>query len=310
MKSKRFLIVVVLMVVFSMLMSGCYLWDEVNPNETGVEIVGGQISEYCKMPGVHTSWQYRADLRHIKGDTLTFEFQDPSVATKDTQIMGVTLTIQAKRKIDCESAKDFIINWPSLLNDDALVQAILATAGEATKNGTRGFTFNELLSDRNGLANAITEALIEDAGKYNVGIVNVIVKDVQIDPEYQDILKEKAELTAQIEMANRRKDLITANAEADVLEQESEKLVLDAQLLREQAQTSVQVEIAQREGEVVAAQWNVYIENEKAFELRKLELLGNVVGDNDKMWFIPQGFDLTTVLLQGDPLVGGGNGGE
>lgn len=286
---------VILLSILSLVLAGCFLNDDVKTDQTGVIVDGGKIKS-CEGPGVYTDWGYFADLREVSNATLTFEVTDPEVATQDSQLVGISVTIQARRNNDCESLTNLLTNWPALTADDQLIAVISATANEAMKVGTRQFTLTQLLDDRNGLATAIREALEADAEKYSTTIINVSIKNVALDPKYAEVLQQKALLTAQIEAALRQQDLIVQQAANDKVAQEQKTLVLLAQLETEKAQTAVQVEIATRAGKVVEAANNVYLINPAAFELEKLARLKEVLGDKAVIYFVDENTDLTLLL--------------
>ena len=288
-------LIVIPLLVLSLILAGCFINDDVATDQTGVVVDGGEIKS-CEGPGVYTNWNYFADLREVSNATLTFEVADPEVATQDSQLVGISVTIQARRNNDCESLTNLLTNWPALTADDQLIAVISATANEAMKVGTRQFTLTELLDDRNGLSTAIKEALEADAGKYSTTIVNVSIKNVALDPKYAEVLQQKALLTAQIEAALREQDLIKQQAANDTLAQEQKTLVLLAQLDTEKAQTAVQVEIATRAGKVVEAANNVYLINPAAFELERLTRLKEVLGDKAVIYFVNEKTDLTLLL--------------
>jgi|WetSurSiteA1Bulk_404760.scaffolds.fasta_scaffold00361_8 hypothetical protein len=280
------------LLVVGLLLSGCYINEEVDANEIGVKMNAGRI-EACVGPGVHTAWGWFDDLKQISSATVKVNVGDPEVATQDNQLVGVEITIQARRMTDCDSARNILTNWNALVDDQALVDTIDATAREGIKVGTRSFTLTQLLDDRNSLAQKIEESLVGDANLYSVMIVNVIVNNIAIDPSYAEQLKEKALLTAQIETELRRQDLIKQTASNNILEQERRTAVLQEQVKAEQAQTNVQMEIANRAGKMIAAENQVYITNSYAFDLEKLRLMKEILGDKSTFYFIPEGTDIT-----------------
>lgn len=278
------------------ILTACYFNDDVAPEQVGVQMDRNRILN-CVGPGVYTEWGYFEDLREVSANTVTFSVQDPEVATSDNQLVGVAITIQARRQTnDCDAIKTMITNWPGLLHDDQLISTMTATAREAIKNGTRGFTLSMLLNDRNGLANAIADQLKLDARKYSTDVVNVTIENIALDPAYAKALQEKAQYTAEIDKELRRQDLVRQMAETNRLEQEQLTEVLKAQKVREEAQTAIDVEIARREGLKVTESNKVYELNEQAFKLRSLELLAKIFGDKAVMWFIPEGTDLNLIL--------------
>lgn len=286
---------VFLFMILSVALTGCFLNDDVQTDQSGVIVDGGKIKS-CEGPGIYTDWNFFTDLREVSNATLTFEVADPQIATKDSQLVGISVTIQARRDSDCDSLTNLLTNWPALTADDPLIAVISATANEAMKVGTRQFTLTQLLDDRNGLSTAIKDALEIDAAKYSTTIINVSIKNVDLDPKYAEVLQQKALLTAQIEAALREQDLIKQQAANDTLAQEQKTLVLLAQLDTEKAQTAVQVEIATRAGKVVEAANNVYLINPAAFELERLNRLKEVLGDKAVIYFVNENTDLTLLL--------------
>jgi uncharacterized membrane protein YqiK len=288
----------VLLLIVGLLLSGCYINEEVDANEVGIKMYAGEIKS-CVGPGVHTEIGWFADLKQISSATVKLNVGDPEVATQDNQLVGVEITIQARRLTDCDSARNILTNWPALVDDQALMDTVDATAREGIKVGTRSFTLTQLLDDRNSLATKIQESLEGDAGVYSVEIVNVIVNNIAIDPSYAEQLKTKALLTAQIETELRRQDLIKQTASNNILEQERRTAVLGETVKAEQAQTAVQLEIATRAGKMIAAENQVYVTNQYAFELEKLRLLKDILGDKATFYFIPEGTDITMLWNPG-----------
>lgn len=294
---------ILLVLMLSVLLTGCYWNDEIATNQVGVKLDENKIEEIVG-PGVYSEVAcFWCDLKSMNIDTLTFSVEDPEVLTKDNQPVGVKITIQARRKSDDASVKNIFTNWSSLVDDVSLVNTISATAREGMKNGTRGFTLAGLLDDRDELAIAIQDALEEDVDKYSVEIINVTVENIAVSQAYADILAQTANITAQTNQEKRRQDLINQQASNDILAQEQRVKVAEAQLLAEQAETDVQVEIAQREGEKIAAAYQVYLDNPAAYQLEQLTRLKDVIGVGT-VYFIPQGSDLTTFFLpNGTPII-------
>ena len=299
-------IVKVLAIVLGLLsLTGCIFQDEIATNQMGVKLYKNEIQDVWG-PGVYTeAGCFYCDLKTVNTDTLTFSVEDPEVLTADNQAISVKVTLQARRKSDDESIENLFTKWSSLTNDENLIKTISATAREGMKVGTRKFTLTALLNERSGstdsegnvvgLAEEIRKAIEEDAAKYGVELINVTVENIGASAEYMAILGQTANLNAEIDRAKREQELIKQQAANDVLEQEQRVSVAQTKLLAEQAETDVQVEIARREGEIIAAQNSVYLTNDRAYELRRLELLQKVLGD--KTVFLPS--DVVLQLLNG-----------
>jgi len=286
---------IVIVMVLAFLLSGCYINKEVSPSEVGIQLVRNKIQD-CTGAGVFTGWGLWDDLRVVSMNTLTFKVTDPEVATADNQLVGIEITIQARRNGDCDSVKNLLTNWSTLTNDESLTNVITATALEGIKVGTRQFTLAQLLDDRNGLSGKISEGIEQDAAKYSTGIINVTVSNIALAPEYSKMMQDKALLTAEIDLELRRQDVIKQKASNDRLEQDQRAAVLAQKLFAEQAQTAVDVEIASREGKKVAANYQVYLDNPAAYQLALLDRYGTIFGDKSVFYFLPTGTDMTMLF--------------
>ncbi len=284
------------------LLSGCVFQDEVATNQKGVLLYKNGIQNVVGS-GVYTQWFcVYCDLKVTNVDTLTFTVEDPEVLTKDNQAVEVKITIQARRKADDASVKNIFTNWSSLASDEALISTISSTAREGLKVGVRKFTLTQLLDERSGgttglgLAQEILTAIQADADNYSAELINITVENIGPSKEYMAILAQTANLNAEIDKAKREQELINQKALNSVLEQEKRVEIANAQVLAEQAQTEVLVEIAERQNEVTAAQNKVYETNAQAFELERLRLLKEVLGDKSVIYYLPS--DATLTLLQ------------
>lgn len=80
---------------------------------------------------------------------------------------------------------------------------------------------------------------------------------------------------------------------------EQKTLQLDQQVLQEQKQTQVSMEIARRTNQVAQEENRVYDLSPQAYHLERLKRLKDVVGDKVKVYFIPEGTDLS-IFLSGE----------
>jgi hypothetical protein len=278
------------------LTTGCYLNEPVATNEVAAQRDGGRITG-CLGPGVYTDFGLFTDLSPINSTALTLVVGDKEVATKDTQLVGIDINIQVNRKTDCESVRNMLTNWSNLARDDRrLEETISNIVGQGIKVAVRGFTLEELLDDRDGLASAIRKDLEVEAGKFSVQVLSVGVKNVSLDPAYSKVLNEKALLTAQIDAERRRQDLIRQQSANLQLDQDQKVLVLQKQLLAEKAKTEVDLEVATRDSRVTATKYQVFANNPAALELERLRLLPDVLGDKSVVYLVPQGTSLNLIL--------------
>jgi uncharacterized membrane protein YqiK len=284
-----------LFLALPLFLAGCYWNADVEPDQVGVKISRNAIQN-CVAPGVYTDMGWFSELKSISRGTVTFQVQDPEVATKDNQAIGLSVTIQARRSEDCDAVTNLLTNWPALTDDQALMDTISATAREAMKNGVRAQTLNQLLDDRNGLADGIRSSLENDASRYNVYIVNVTIENVAPAAEWLAIQQQKANLAAETDKERQRQELIRQQGANDQLDQEQRTLVYLKQLDTEKAKTDVEVEIAKREGEKTAAAQQVYVDNPQAYNLKYLELMAKVIGDKATIWFLDPNMQLNTLF--------------
>lgn len=290
--STKFVFVIL---AISLLLTGCYWNDVAQPNQMAVQLDEGAIKNVAGPGGKYTDWGMFSDLLLVNVDTLTFSVEDPEVLTSDNQAVGVRITIQARRKNGREDITNLVTNWYSLTSDENLQNTISATAREAMKNGVRGYTLAQLLDDRNGLATAIKDQLIQDAANYSADIVNVTIENVAPSAEYMKILSDKANLTAETAKELERQKLIQQTASNNILQAQKDAEVKKAQLDAEKAKTAVEIEIAKREGAKTAAAQEVYIQNPQAFALEQLRLLDQIF-DGSEVYYIPEGTDLTSIF--------------
>jgi len=293
---KSLLSLFVFFLLAATLLSGCYWNETVGTSFIAVETDSAKPTQ-CKGPGLHSGDSFFDDLVPIGMGTLTFDVEDPEVATKDNQLVGVRITVQARRSSECPELMDMLTRWPSLLNDDSLKTTISSTALEGIKNGVRLYTLDGLLTDRNGMADTILEQLQLDAAEYNTEIINVTVSNIALNAAYVEQLNLNAQYTAQIEGLRKQQEQIAIQGETDRIQQEQTALVYEAQLAAEEAKTAVEVEIAEREGKKTAAAQQVYADNPQAFHLKELELLQDVVGEGT-VYFVPDLNTLTLLLTQ------------
>lgn len=282
--------VMLILVILSIVLTGCYWNSEVEANQMAVTLDKNEIQKVVG-PGVYTDTGWWADIMTINVDTLTFPVEDPEVLTSDNQAVGVKITIQARRQNTDEALRNLVTNWSALTNDNNLINTISATAREGLKNGVRGFTLPQLLNDRNGLADAIRSQLETDVAKYSAEIINVTIENVSVDPGYMKTLNETAQFKAEIDKEKQRQELIKQQTQTSILASEQQTLAALAQLEAEKAKTEVELEIARRAGEIVEAANQVYLNNPAALRLEELSRLAHIFGEKT-IFFIPSDSNL------------------
>lgn len=139
-----------------------------------------------------------------------------------------------------------------------------------------------------------TQSMIDAANMYRVNIIPLLtynplhtfqVMNISVDPQYQAKLQEKSTAAIEIELA------------------EQKAAQLEKQLEQEQAQTEIDLEKARRANLVAEEEAKVYETSKEAYELKRLELMKDRLGESDKVYFIPEGADITLFLGTDKPVV-------
>jgi len=73
-------------------------------------------------------------------------------------------------------------------------------------------------------------------------------------------------------------------------------LMEQVQVNQERAETDIEIEKARRVNLVAEEKAKVYEQSDRAYELERLRLLQGVIGSTDKVYFVPEGADLTLIL--------------
>lgn len=128
---------------------------------------------------------------------------------------------------------------------------------------------------------AILSPVLESRG---LELLNFNVMNIAVDPQYQAKLQEKSTAAIEIELA----------------EQKAKQL--EKQLEQEKAQTEIDLEKARRANLVAEEEAKVYQESAEAYELKRLELMQGLLDESDKVYFIPEGADITLFLGDGKAL--------
>lgn len=273
-----------LLLVTVFALSGCY-FTNVESSEVGIETSRGSITD-IKAPGGHQSINPFAQLTLMDVSAKTFEWDDPDLVTRDKQPIGVAIAVTFARKRDSESVRLMWERYRSeATSDEALSQQVKNRIPAVAKTVTARYTLDQLLgtgSDDVGGRSAVTQDLSDllapELDEFGVELLDIRVSNFAPDQAYLDLLKEKAQVSLRQEIAQQR------------------TLQLNEELKQEEAQTQIELEKARRQNEVNQELSRVYDTSDRYYELERLRLLQNVIGDSDKLYFIPEGADLTLIL--------------
>ena len=268
-------------VFFMFLLSGCYgacIKIEVASNQRGIDLPDGVNPSQIMDPGRHSNTAFYATYELIDVGVKTFDWNDPSLVTKDKQPIGLSLSISVERPAEQVALFEMYAKYRNAALDDAALQALVfSRAPRVAKGVSSSLSLDELLS-RNEAQQQLFEALQVELAEFGVILKDVGISDIQVSPEYTTALEKKA----------------ASQINADIAKQEA--LRLKEELEKEKQQTQIDLEKARRDNEVALERAKVYEVNPYALQLEQLRLMSEAIKDSDKMFFIPPGSNLTFFL--------------
>lgn len=263
----------------------CYYKTEIESNEVGLKMDDGVSVTAVVGAGRYTDFARYADIVAIDVSTKKIVMAIDDVSTSDKQTVGLEVLAEVSRMSDEDSVRNLWKNYNAVAKKDAqlteLVQDLLRSP--VNKVSTQ-MTVDEMLGvaesdkSRATMENDIFDLLHPLLASRGIALTAFQVMNISVDPQYQAKLQEKSTAAIEIELA----------------EQKAKQL--EKQLEQEKAQTEIDLEKARRANLVAEEQAKVYAESEEAYELKRLELLKGMLGESDKVYFIPEGTDITLFL--------------
>lgn len=274
----------ILLLVSLLALTGCY-FGNVESSQVGIETNRGSVTD-IKGPGGHQSIGPFTELNLIDVSAKTLEWEDPDLVTRDKQPIGVGIAVTFARKRDRDSVLLMWNQYRSEATSDASLELQVNNRIPAVaKNVTTRYTLDQLLGTgsseaggRSVVQSDLFDLLAPELDEFGVDLLDIRVSNFAPDQAYLDLLKEKAQVGLRQEIAQQR------------------TLQLNEELKQEEAQTQIELERARRQNEVNQELSRVYDTSDRYYELERLRLLQDVIGDSDKMYFIPEGSDLTLIL--------------
>lgn len=289
MKKRFALALIIIAAMFSL--CSCYWKSEIQANEVGLIMDDGVSVTAVVGAGRYTDMSRYAEIKSMDISTKKIVLTIDDVSTSDKQTVGLEVLAEVSRKSDEASVLNLWKNYNAVAKKDdqltALVQDLLRSP--VNKVSTQ-MTVDEMLgvaeSDKNRATMesdifSLLSPLLESRG---IALTAFQVMNISVDPQYQAKLQEKSTAAIEIELA----------------EQKAKQL--EKQLEQEQAQTEIDLEKARRANLVAEEEAKVYETSEEAYELKRLELMKDMLGESDKVYFIPEGADITLFLGTEKPI--------
>lgn len=291
MKGKLF-VLVMLVVLLSLSMTGCYWRKEVEASEVGLVMDDGVKISRVVGPGRYNDlWSWYAALKVIDATAKTVAWEDPDLVTKDKQPIGLSVSVTYSRDRDPERAKHMWQFYNAESTSDELLQAqVIARIPRVAKAVTAQYTLDQMLGiaegfSRQDVQRAMRDMLIEELAEIDSLVLDVGINNISPSSDFMELLEEKANASVEREVAI-----------------EKAKTAVET-LKEEKAQTEIEVEFARRNRLVAEEAAKIYELNDRWYELKRLEALGQVIGQNDKMWFVDPDLDLTMILSGNDEVI-------
>lgn len=281
---KKYLILAALVAMIPML-SGCFWNTRIDENEVGLIMADGvQVTEVVG-PGRHSNWGWFAEIKQIDITSKTNTWSDPDVATRDKQQIGMEIGITYQRG---PSGEDVLKMWQTYRNealrDDALWTQVSNRIARVIKNITTRYSLDDLLGvgendvSRASVQSELFNDLSEELSEIGVHLIDVGINNITPSEAYRQLLEDKAAAIAAVEIAAQN------------------TLKLQEELNQEKAQTEIALEEARRERLVAEERAKVIEQSDRAYELQRMEIMARILGDKDKIYFLPQDADITLLF--------------
>lgn len=288
MKKRMFLALMLLAVMLCT--TGCYFNKTVESSEVGIKMDDGvKISEVVGA-GRYTNLGWYAGMKTMdtasKQITMTIE----DVSTSDKQTVSIDILVDVARMSDEDSVRKIWTEYNAVAKNDEQLMAVVQNLLRSPVNQiSTTMTVDEMLGvdDTSDKTRATMEADIAELLRpvlksRGIALNTLNVMNIGVDPQYQAKLQEKSTAAIEIELA------------------EQKARQLEKQLEQEKAQTEIDLEIARRANLVANEEAKVYAESEEAYELKRLELMKDMLDESDKIYFIPEGADINLFLGSGE----------
>lgn len=287
---------IVIILVLIGIAASAFKFRQIDEGQRGVIITQGAVTG-IQDPGIF--WTInpftRVEVVNVRRQTRQIS---QNVASSDKQLYDLDIQVDYSRKTDPESLK---ASYGRIgVNDEQLNVLLDGFINEALKSASTQFTLDQALSDRGGFNQRIRQFLTAPGGEGQIAPVDqlyvnleaVKVLDIKVGEQYARLLSEKANLEVQIETEEKRRQQIEAQQANNLFQAEEEAKVA---LTQEKGRTAAALEAASRESQVRAIQGRYWRENPELFELRKRELLVELV-QKGSFWFVDPNTNLTLLL--------------
>jgi regulator of protease activity HflC (stomatin/prohibitin superfamily) len=273
-------------------------YEQVNEGERGIIVTQGRV-EGIQEPGVF--FRFFAPFTNLEKVNVRRQTREitQNVASSDKQLYDIVIQVDYSR-LTAPAALQSAYGEIGV-SDDQLTAPLDGYINDALKSASTQFTLDQALSDRGGFAGRIRQFLSTGSEgrpspveQLYIQLYDVKVLDIKVGDQYAQLLAEKANLEVQIETEQKRREQIEAQQSNNLFQAEQEAQVA---LTREKGRTSAALEAANRDAQVRAIEGRYWRENPELYELRKRELMVQML-QNGNLWFVDPNTNLTLLLNQ------------
>lgn len=270
---------------------------QVDEGQAAIELVQGRIVAVHGPGPIFRPFAPFTEIRLVNVRRQSRQISQ-NVASSDKQLYDIDIQVDFRRLPNEQALR---AAYAEIGVDDTQLNAFLdGFINDALKSASTQFTLDEALSDRGAFAERIRRFLTTPPGdgqrapvdQLYITIEAVKVLDIKVGETYAQLLAEKANLEVQIETEQKRRQQIEAQQANNLFQAEQEALVA---LTREKGITAAALEAANREAQVRAIEGRYWRENPELFELRKRELLVQMLSQGN-IWFVDPNTNLTVLL--------------
>ncbi|MBO9347514.1 MAG: SPFH domain-containing protein [Chloroflexus sp.] len=270
---------------------------QVDEGQAAIELVQGRIVAVHGPGPIFRPFAPFTEIQLVNIRRQTRQISQ-NVASSDKQLYDIDIQVDFRRLPNEAALKAAYAEIG--VSDEQLNEFLDGFINDALKSASTQFTLDEALSDRGAFAERIRRFLTTSPGdgqrapvdQLYITIEAVKVLDIKVGETYAQLLAEKANLEVQIETEQKRRQQIEAQQANNLFQAEQEALVA---LTRERGITAAALEAANREAQIRAIEGRYWRENPELFELRKRELLVEMMSKGN-IWFIDPNTNLTILL--------------
>ncbi|WP_031459641.1 SPFH domain-containing protein [Chloroflexus sp. MS-G] len=270
---------------------------QVDEGQAAIELVQGRIVAVHGPGPIFRPFAPFTEIQLVNIRRQTRQISQ-NVASSDKQLYDIDIQVDFRRLPNEDALRAAYAEIG--VSDQQLNEFLDGFINDALKSASTQFTLDEALSDRGAFAERIRRFLTTSPGdgqrapvdQLYITIEAVKVLDIKVGETYAQLLAEKANLEVQIETEQKRRQQIEAQQANNLFQAEQEALVA---LTRERGITAAALEAANREAQIRAIEGRYWRENPELFELRKRELLVEMMSKGN-IWFIDPNTNLTILL--------------